>query len=255
MHAKHLALCLTNSKNVAINIVSYFCAFDLVFFARDSPHLLNCFTPISPLDPSQKSIFLSAPDPASCTSLRWTFIHTYFCEVNLLLFSGSVVSDLCNPMNYSTLGFPVLHYLPEFAQTHVHWVSDAIQTSHPLLPPSLPALNLSQHQGLFQWVGSLCQVAKVLKHQLQHQSFQWIFKTDSLRLDWFDLLAVQGTLKSLLQHHSSQASVLQCSAFFIVQLSHWYMTTGKTTALTIRCQPVFVYKSVFHIYEAPEGRS
>ena len=254
MHAKHLTLCLTNGKNIAINIVSYFCAFDLVFFARDSPHLLNCFTPISPLDPSQKSIFLSAPDPASCTSLRWTFIHTCFCEVNLL-FSGSVVSDLCNPMNYSTPGFPILHYLPVFAQTHVHWVSDAIQTSHPLLPPSLPALNLSQHQGLFQWVGSLCQAAKVLKHQLQHQSFQWIFRTDFLRLDWFDLLPVQGTLKSLLQHHSSQASVLQCSAFFIVQLSHWYMTTGKTTALTIWCQPVFVYKSVFHIYEAPEGRS
>ena len=68
----------------------------------------------------------------------------------------------CNPTNYSTPGFPVLHYLPEFAQTHVHWVSDAIQPSHPLLPPSPPALNLFQHQGLFQWVGSLHHVAKVL---------------------------------------------------------------------------------------------
>ena len=77
----------------------------------------------------------------------------------------------------------------------------------------------------------------------------------SFRMDCLELLAVHGTLKSLLQHHSSKASILQCSAFFIVQLSHWYMTTGKTTALTIRCQPVFVYKSVFHIYEAPEGRS
>ena len=78
-------------------------------------------------------------------------------------------------MDCSTPGFPVLHYLPEFAQIHVHWVSDASQLSHPLLPPCLPALNLSQHQGLFQWVGSSNQVAKVWELQLQHQSFQWIF--------------------------------------------------------------------------------
>ena len=87
---------------------------------------------------------------------------------------------LCNPMDCSTSGFPVLHCLPEFAQTHVHWVSDAIQPSHPLLSPSPPALNLSHHQGLFQWVGSTHQVAKVLEFQLQHQSFQWIFRVDFL---------------------------------------------------------------------------
>ena len=75
-------------------------------------------------------------------------------------------------------------------------------------------------------------VAKVLEFQLQHQSFQWIFRTDLLRMDWLDLLAVQGTLKSLLQHHTSKASILRCSAFFTVQLSHPYMTTGKTIALT-----------------------
>ena len=85
---------------------------------------------------------------------------------------------LCDPMDCSMPGFPVLHYLPEFAQTHVHWVSDAIQPSHPLLPPSPPPFNLSQHQGLFQWVSSLHQVAKVLELQLQHQSFQWIFRVD-----------------------------------------------------------------------------
>ena len=77
-------------------------------------------------------------------------------------------------------GFPVHHQLPELTQTHVHWVSDAIQPSHPLSSPSPPALNLSQHQGLFQWVDSLHQVAKVLEFQLQYQSFQWIFRTDFL---------------------------------------------------------------------------
>jgi len=80
-------------------------------------------------------------------------------------------------------GFPVLNYLPEFAQTHVHWVGDTIQPSYPLLPPSPLALNLSQHQGLFQWVGCLHQVAKVLELQLQYQSFQWIFRVDFLQ-DW-----------------------------------------------------------------------
>ena len=85
---------------------------------------------------------------------------------------------LCNPMDWSTPGFPILHHLLELAQTHVHWISDAIQPSRPLLPPSPPAPNLSQHQGLFQWAGSLHQVAKVL--EFQHQSFQWIFRVDFL---------------------------------------------------------------------------
>ena len=85
---------------------------------------------------------------------------------------------LCDPMDCSTPGFPVLHYLSEFAQTHVHWVGDAIQPSHPLSPPS-PALHLFQHQGLFQWVGSSHQVAKVLELQFQHQSFQCVFRVHS----------------------------------------------------------------------------
>ena len=89
---------------------------------------------------------------------------------------------LCNPMDCSTPGFFSLHHLPKLAQTHVHWVSDAIQPSHPLSSPS-PAFNLSQHQGLFQWVNSSYQVAKVLEFQLQHQSFQWIFRVYFL-LDW-----------------------------------------------------------------------
>ena len=139
---------------------------------------------------------------------------------------------LCDPINHSTPGLPVHHQLLESTQTNVHWAGDAIQPSHPLSSPSLPALNLSQHRGLFQWVSSSHQVAKVLKFQLQQQSFQWTPRMTSFRMDWLDLLAVQGALKSLLQHHSSKASILLHSAFFIVQLSHPYMTTGKIIALT-----------------------
>ena len=138
---------------------------------------------------------------------------------------------LCNPKYCSIPDFPVHHQLLELAQTHVHWVTNAIQPSHPLSSPSPPTFNLSQHQGLFQWVSSSHQVAKVLELQRQHQSFQWIFRTDFLRMDWFDPLLVPGTLKSLFQHRSSKASILWHSAFFTVQLSHPYMTTGKTIAL------------------------
>ena len=109
----------------------------------------------------------------------------------------------------------------------------AIQPSHPPSPSSPPAFNLSQHQGLFQWVGSSHQVAKVLELQLQHQPFQWIVRVDPFRIDWFVFLAVQGTVKSLLQPHSSKAPILQCLAFLMVQLSHLCMTTGKTIAVTI----------------------
>ena len=110
---------------------------------------------------------------------------------------------LCNSMDCSMPGLPVHHQLQKFTQTHVHWVGDAIQPSHLLSSPSPPTFNHSQQQDLFQWVSSSHQVAKVLEFQLHHQSFQWIFRTDfQTRIDWFDLLAVQGTLKSLLQHHS-----------------------------------------------------
>ena len=88
-----------------------------------------------------------------------------------------------DPMDCSMPGFPAHHQLPELAQTHVHWAGDAIQPSHPLSSSSPPAFNLSQHQGLFQWVSSSHQAAKVLKFQLQHQSFQWIFRTNIL-WDW-----------------------------------------------------------------------
>ena len=129
---------------------------------------------------------------------------------------------------------PGLHYLQEFTQTHVHWVDDAIQPSNPLLSPSPPALNLSQHQ-----VFSNESVLHIRWPNYWSFSFS-IIPTDvysgliSFRMDWLDLLAIQGTLRSLLQHHSSKASILQHSAFFIVQLSHPYRTTWKTIALTRR---------------------
>ena len=92
--------------------------------------------------------------------------------------SVQLCPTLCDPINYSLPGFSVYHYLPEFVQTHVHWVNDAKQASHPLSPPSPLALNFSQHQGLFQWVSSSHQVIKIL--ELQHQSFQWIFRVEFL---------------------------------------------------------------------------
>ena len=142
-------------------------------------------------------------------------------------------STLCYPMDYSTPGLLVHHQLPKLTQTYVHQVNDAIRLSHLLSLSSPSPLNLSQHQGLFQWVGS--------SHQEWPKYWSFSFSISpsneysgliSFKIDWFDLLAVQGTLKSLLQHHNSKASILQCSAFFMVQLSHPYMTTGKTIALT-----------------------
>ena len=132
---------------------------------------------------------------------------------------------LCNSMDCSTLGLPVHYQLPEITQTHVHRVCDAIQLSHPLSSPY--AFNLSQRRGLFQWVSSLHQVAKVLSFTFSISPSNEYSELISFRIDWFDLLAVQGMLKSLLYHHSSKASILQHSAFLMVQLSYPYMTTGK----------------------------
>ena len=134
-------------------------------------------------------------------------------------------------MDCSMPGSCVLHCFLEFAQIHVHWVCDAIQQSHPLLSPSPPTFKLSQHQGLFQWVSSSHQVAKVLKFQLQHQSFQWIFRTDFLE----DGLGGSSCSPRDCQESfpTPQLSISSlCSAFFIVQLSHPYLTIGKTIALT-----------------------
>ena len=134
-------------------------------------------------------------------------------------------------MYCSTTGFPVHHQLPELTQNHVRRVSDAVQPFHPLSSPSPPTFNLSQLQGLFQWVSSLHQVAKYWSFSFSISPSNDYSGLISFRIDWLDLLAVQGTLKSLLQHHSPKTSILQRSAFFTVQLSHPYLTTGKTIAL------------------------
>ena len=140
---------------------------------------------------------------------------------------------ICDPVDCSMPGFPVLHYLLlGLAQTHVHWVSDAIQQSCPLSSPSpLPSI--------FPSIRTFPNESTLHIRWPRHWSFSFSISPSnensgliSFRIDWFDFLAVQGTLKSLLQHHSSKASILCHAAFFMVQLSHPYMTTGKTIALT-----------------------
>ena len=143
------------------------------------------------------------------------------------------MSDSLRPHGLQHTRLPCPSPTPGAALTQVHWVSDAIQPSHPLSSPSPPAFYLSQHQGLFQWVSSLHQVAKILKFSFSISPSNEYSGLISFRIDWFGLLAVHGTLKSLLQHHNLKASILQCSPFLMVQLSHPYMTNGKTTALTI----------------------
>ena len=174
-------------------------------------------------------------------SLWNAYNNTYFIPPKVVRIKRNQFSSvtqlcptLCNLMDCSTSGLPVHHQLPELTQTRVHWVTDAIQPSHPLLSPSPPAFNLSQHQGLFKWVSSSHQVAKLML------SFSFSISPSneysgliSFRMDWLDLLAVQGTLKNLLQHHSSKASILRRSAF-LKSNSHPYITIGKTIALTRR---------------------
>ena len=142
-------------------------------------------------------------------------LHVHLDNVLMFPSVSSVAQSyptLCDPMDCSTPGFPVHHQLPELTQTHVHWVGDTIQPSHPLSSHSLPTFNLSQHQGLFKWVSSLHQVAKVLEFQLQHQSFQWIFRTDFLS---------DGLVGSPCSLRDSQESspTVQKHQFFSAQLS------------------------------------
>ena len=157
----------------------------------------------------------------------------YFCHVQFSSVSQLCLT-LCDPMNRSTPGLPVHHQLPEFAQTHVHQFGDAIQPSHPLsplllLPPIPPSIRVFFNESTLgmRWPKYWSFSFSIIPSN-EHPGLI------SLRVDWLDLLAVQGTLKSLLQHHSSKASILQRSVFFTVQLSHPYMTTGKTIALTRR---------------------
>ena len=138
---------------------------------------------------------------------------------------------LCDPMDCSMPGFPFNQQLPELAQTHVHQIGDAIQPSHPLSSPSPPAFNLSQHQSLFHESVLHITWPKYWSFSFSISPFNEYSGLISFRMDWLDL---QETLKSLLQQHSSKASILQHSAFLMVQLSHLYLTTGKSVALTLQ---------------------
>ena len=149
-----------------------------------------------------------------------------------MFFSVQSCPTLCNPMNRSTPGHPAHHQLPESSQTHAHRVSDASQPSHPLSSPSPPAPNPSSVRVFsngstlpMRWP-KYCSFSFSLSPSNEHPGLS------SFRMDWLDLLSVQGTLKSLLQHYRSKALIFRCSAFFTVQLSHPYTTTGKTMALT-----------------------
>ena len=161
--------------------------------------------------------------------MYFTF-HDLFPQFNLV---AQLCLTLRDPIDCSTPGFPVHHQLPELTRTHVHWVGDAVQPSHPLSSTSPLTFNLSQHQGLFQRVRSSHQVAKYWSFGFSLSPSSGYSGLISFRMSWLDLLAAQGILKSL-QHHSSKASILRHSAFFIGQLSHPYMTTGKTIVLTRR---------------------
>ena len=136
---------------------------------------------------------------------------------------------LCGPINRSTPGLPVHHQLPEFTQTHGHRVGDTMQPFHPLLllPPIPPSIRVFSNESTLRirWPKD-CSFSFNNSTSTEHPGLI------SFRMDWLDLLAVQGTLKSLLQHHSSKVSILRCSAFFTVQLSHPYRTTGKTIVLS-----------------------
>ena len=152
-------------------------------------------------------------------------------------FHHSVVSDSLQPHELQHTRLPCPSPTPgafSNSSIQVHQVSDAIQPSHPLSSPTPPGLNLSQQQGLFKWVSSSHQVAKYWSFSFSISPSSEHSGLISFRMDWLHFFAVQGTLKSLLQHHRSKASVLRGSAFFIVQLSHPYMTTGKAIALIRR---------------------
>ena len=212
MHGLHTILC---SQVSWVDITSSFL-----------PMILRRLQHLEPTLATHSSPGLAPPAPPQMPGSHSRFSSVQFSSV------AQSCPTLCDPMDCSTPGLPVHRQLLEFTQTHVHRVSDASQPSHPLSSPSPPAFNLSQHQGLFnesvlhiRWP-KYWSVSFSISPSNEHSGLI------SFKMDWLDLLAVQGALRSLLQHHSSEASVLLCAAFFIVQLSHLNMTTGKTIAET-----------------------
>ena len=167
--------------------------------------------------------------------LKYPNIFVVFSFNNICIQFSSVTQScptLCNPMTRSTPGLPIQHQRLEFTQTHVHQGSDDIQPSHPRSSPSPLATNPSQQQSLFHASPLRMRWPKYWSFSFSIIPIKEHPGLISFRIDWLNLLAVQGTLRSLLQHHTSKASILQHSTFFTVQLSHPYMTTGKTIALT-----------------------
>ena len=158
--------------------------------------------------------------------------HMKRCSTLVIIQSVQSLSHVWLFATPWTAAHQVYHQLLEFTQTHVHWVGDAIQPSHLLLSPSPPAFNISHHQGLFNESVLCFRWSKYWSFSFSISPSNEYSGLISFRMDWLDRLTVQGTLKSLLQHHSSKASILWYSAFFIVQLLHLYMITGKTIALT-----------------------
>ena len=152
----------------------------------------------------------------------------------MVQFSHSVMSKICDPMACSMPGLPVHHQLLEYTQTHVHWVSDAIQPSHRLSCPFPPAFSLPSIRVFLN--GSVLRIRwpTYWSFSLSLSPFNEYSGLISFRMYSLGLFAMQGTPRSLHQHHNSKASILWCSAFLMVQLSHPYMTTGKAIALTIR---------------------
>ena len=165
---------------------------------------------------------------------KWMCLENVVIQFSSVQFSSVTQSCpiLCNPMNHSTPGLPVHHQLPEFTQTHVHWIvmpSNHLILCRPLLllPSIFPSIRV------FSKESALClRWPKYWSFSFNISPSNEHLGLSYFRMDWLDLLTIQGTLKSLLQHHSSKASILHCSGFFIVQLSHPYMTSGKTLALT-----------------------
>ena len=228
MHLCSLPLCQFLSISVSLTL-----SFAQKCFHEPFQSILHTSWPLTPMYLGmyfQEYIsFLCSHSSLFCPLIRLC----KYPQVRSVQFSRSVVCPtLCDPMNRSTPGLPVHQQLPEFTQTHVHRVSDAIQPSHPLSSPSPPAPNPSSIR-VFSNESTLCmRWPKYWRFSFSISPSNEQPSLISFRMDWLDLLAVQGTLKSLLQHHNSKAPVLWHSAFFTVQLSHPYMTTGKTIALT-----------------------
>ena len=165
----------------------------------------------------------------------WALSKTYCQKMACCCLVTKSCLTLLDPRSCSMPGLLVLHYLPKFAQAHVHWVGDVIQPSHPLSPLSLSALNLPSIR-VFSNVSALC-IRRPKYWSFSISPSNEYLGLISFRIDWFVLLAVQGILKSLLQHHNLKASVLRLAAFFMIQLSHLYMTTGNTWLIN---QPWFI---------------